>query len=231
MNAGDILFSVTQHPVLIDLTHSMKQGMPSWPTDPPYRHKTLEIDGQEELFMHYEISLDEHSGTHVDAPRHRYAEGNSIDCMPLPQFYGHAVKIEAAQIGKCGLLTKKDIAEWEAAYMQIRSGDIVVLHFGWDQFWEDKTKFLKNWPGISEEAARYLIDKQIKGVGTDALSIDQYGSLNFPAHEILLKQEITIIENLANLEKLPLEFFFMALPLKIEAGSGSPVRAVGWYNE
>jgi len=63
------------------------------------------------------------------------------------------------------------------------------------------------------------------------LSIDQYGSLNFPAHEILLKQEIIIIENLANLEKLPLEFFFMALPLKIEAGSGSPVRAVGWYNE
>ena len=50
-------------------------------------------------------------------------------------------------------------------------------------------------------------------------------------HEILLKQEIIIIENLANLEKLPLEFFFMALPLKIEAGSGSPVRAVGWYNE
>ena len=212
---------------IIDLSHVLREGMPSWPTDPAYQHRVVESSDRGDMFTHYEIALDEHGGTHVDAPRHRYAEGAGIDELPLQQFVGHAVVIEATQLGMCGVLTGAHIAAWEAEHVEIQAGDIVLLHFGWDELWDDREAFLKDWPGLSADGAAYLAEKQVKGVGTDALSIDVYDTVDYPAHGILLEQGVAIFENVAHLKEMPAEFTFMALPLRISSGSGAPVRAVG----
>jgi kynurenine formamidase len=91
---------------------------------------------------------------------------------------------------------------------------------------EAGTAYVEDWPGLHRTAAQYLLDRRIKAVGTDCLSIDCCGSTEIPAHDRFLRNDILIMENLANLDDLPERFFFLAAPLKIHEGSGSPIRAV-----
>ena len=81
-------------------------------------------------------------------------------------------------------------------------------------------------PGLSAEGAAYLIAKGVKVFGTDALSLDAFGNAENPAHLAVLGNDKLIIENLTNLQMLPTHFCFIALPLRIEHGSASPVRAI-----
>ena len=87
-------------------------------------------------------------------------------------------------------------------------------------------RFLEDWPGLSGEAAEYLVGKGVSLVGCDTLAIDATVSTENPAHYALLGNEVYIVENLKNLDRLPPFCLFLALPLKIKGGSGSPVRAV-----
>jgi kynurenine formamidase len=87
-------------------------------------------------------------------------------------------------------------------------------------------RFLEDWPGLSGEAAKYLVGKGVSLVGCDTLAIDAAVSTENPAHYALLGSEVYIVENLKNLDRLPPFCLFLALPLKIRGGSGSPVRAV-----
>ena len=87
-------------------------------------------------------------------------------------------------------------------------------------------RFLEDWPGLSGEAAEYLVGKNVSLVGCDTLAIDATVSTKNPAHYALLGKEVYIVENLNNLDRLPPFCHFLALPLKIRDGSGSPVRAV-----
>ena len=87
-------------------------------------------------------------------------------------------------------------------------------------------RFLKDWPGLSAAASQLLKDRGVRVVGSDCLSIDCYGSTDFPAHTILLGADILVGENFANLGRLPPYCFLVALPMAIAAGSGAPTRAV-----
>ena len=88
------------------------------------------------------------------------------------------------------------------------------------------TGFLEDWPGLGGDAAGYLVEKGVSLVGCDTLAVDAFGSEENPAHYALLGNEVYIVENLNNLDKLPPWSLFMAFPLKVKGGSGSPVRAV-----
>jgi kynurenine formamidase len=104
-----------------------------------------------------------------------------------------------------------------------------LIRYGWDRRWAagpEGRRFLEDWPGLSGEAAEYLVGKGVSLVGCDTLAIDATVSTENPAHYTLLGAEVYIVENLKNLERLPPFCLFLALPLKIEGGSGSPVRAV-----
>jgi kynurenine formamidase len=121
------------------------------------------------------------------------------------------------------------ILEFEERHGPIEAGDAVFFHFGWDRYWNDisqRDRFLNDWPGLSQAASELLQEKGVRIVGSDCLSIDCYGSSNFPAHNILLAENILVGENFANLGTLPPYCFLMALPLAIAGGSGSPARAV-----
>ena len=177
--------------------------------------------------------MSEHTGTHMDAPLHFIPEGHAhygVDEIPLERLAGRAATIDATDLGMDDLLMRVEhIGSWEEEHGSIEAGDRVLIRYGWDRRWAagpEGRRFLEDWPGLSGEAAGYLLAKGVSLVGCDTLAVDATISTENPAHYALLGNEVYIVENLKNLERLPPFCLFLALPLKIKGGSGSPVRAV-----
>jgi kynurenine formamidase len=221
----------------VDLSHTLEEGIPAWPTHARFGHVLYESYELGDVARHYGLMMSEHTGTHMDAPLHFIAEGPAhygIDEVPLDRLAGRAATIIAPELPFCGLLTATHIQEWEEKHGPIEERDRVLVRYGWDRRWgtgPEGTTFLKDWPGLSGDAAEYLVEKGVSLVGCDTLAVDAFGSEENPAHYTLLGNEVYIVENLKNLDKLPPFCFFMAFPLKVKDGSGSPVRAIGLFHK
>lgn len=216
----------------IDLTHRLEEGIPAVPTHARYSHTLYESYEHGDPACHYRVTMGEHSGTHLDAPLHFIAEGEAhydIASVPLERLAGRAATIDATDY-ECGeTVERAHIEEWERDNEELREGDRVLFRFGWDRHWDTGAagrRFLESWPGLSAEAATYLADVGVALVGCDTAAIDASGGDEFPAHRELLGSEIYIAENLTNLGELPPFSVLFTFPLKIEGGSGSPIRAV-----
>ena len=123
-------------------------------------------------------------------------------------------------------ITKKDIIQFEKKFGKIPNDATIIIATGWYKNLTKKTYFEKN-PGLSSSAADYLSSKKINLVGIDSPSIDVGSNKEFSVHKILSKNNIIIVENLANLEKIKgSKFKFIALPLKLKDATGSPIRAI-----
>jgi kynurenine formamidase len=217
---------------LVDLSHTLEEGIPAWPTHARFGHTLYESYELGDVARHYGLSMSEHTGTHVDAPLHFISEGPAhygVDEISLDRLVGRAATIEATDLEPGGLLDADHIRSWEQEHGSIKTGDKVLFRYGWDERWGTGPEgrwFLKDWPGLGGDAAEYLVEKGISLVGCDTLAVDAAGSVENPAHYALLGNEIYIAENLNNLDRLPPFCVFAAFPLKIRGGSGSPVRAV-----
>lgn len=190
--------------MIVDLSLSLSEDTPTYPGDPEIKIRPWAFIDRDGYYMNV-LRMGEHSGTHVDAPAHFIPGGKTIDELPLEKFIGRAFVIDVR--GEEGSVRLEEIPD--SGYY-----DRIVL-------------FLTGGRELSPEVALFLAAEGVRGVGTDSMSI---GDEN--VHTILLSDEIPIFENLTNLEKLVgKEFLFIALPLKIEGGSGSPVRAVAVLEE
>ena len=216
----------------IDLSHTLEEGIPAWPTHARFSSTPYESQASGDVATHNGLTLSEHTGTHMDAPLHFVPEGPAhygTDEIPLGSLAGRAATIEAADLGAGDLLGPDRIRAWEDEHGPIWRGDRVLIRYGWDGRWAtgpEGRRFLEDWPGLSGEAAEYLVGKGVALVGCDTLAVDAAGSEENPAHHALLGNEVYVVENLNNLDLLPPFCLFLALPLKIKGGSGSPVRAV-----
>lgn len=185
--------------MIIDLSHSLSESTPVYPDDPPVSLKLWAVIDRDGYYMNV-LKMGEHSGTHVDAPAHFIPGGKTIDEMPLEKFIGEGIVLDVR--GGDGPVRLDEIPD--GGYF----GKVVL--------------FLTGGRGLSPEVALFLVAEGARAVGTDAMSIGDDA-----VHKILLSAEVPVFENLANLESLlGVEFTFVALPLRIEGGSGSPVRAV-----
>lgn len=202
---------------IIDLSHVIKEDMPVYPGTAPPQIKaanTIEADG----FVEKIISLYSHTGTHIDAPAHIIATGQTLDMLSIDAFIGAALCIEISQ-------PKIDLAALKPFQHLITECDFLLFATGWSKYWGTDSYF-KEYPVLTEEAARYLCDVNLKGVGFDTISADVEDSRDYPIHSILLEKMI-IIENLTGIEVLANHrFLFSCLPLKLVDADGSPVRAV-----
>lgn len=215
---------------MVDLSHSFYTGMPKWPAHESFSQRRTAL--YEHGSYHNMLAVHEHSGTHIDAPAHFVREGEwhkFLDELPLSSFFGRSVKIDMRGVPKCYGVTAEDIEKWEAEHIAIEEGDVVLFDFGITDAWErrENERIVMDWPGLTGDAAACLRDKRVKIIGTDAIALDIFGNVGDPAHHTLLGSGILILENIANLHKMPVEGYFMCLPLRIENGSGSPIRAVG----
>jgi len=216
----------------IDLSHTLEEGVPAWPTHARFSSTLYESQALGDVATHRGLTLSEHSGTHMDAPLHFVPEGPAhygTDEIPPERLAGRAATIEATDLAGGDLLGVDRIEVWEREHGPIERGDRVLLRYGWDERWAtgpEGRRFLEDWPGLSGGAAEYLVERGTALVGCDTLSVDAAGSEENPAHHALLGNEVYVVENLRNLHRLPPFCLFLALPLKIRGGSGSPVRAV-----
>ena len=217
----------------MDLSHTLEEGIPAWPTHARFSSTPYESQALGDVATHNGLTISEHSGTHMDAPLHFVLEGTAhygTDGIPLERLAGRAATIDATTLGPDEPLLGPDrIRAWEGEHGSIERGDRVLFRYGWAERWatgKEGRRFLEDWPGLSGEAAEYLVEKGVALVGCDTLAVDGAGSEENPAHHALLGNEVYVVENLKNLDLLPPFCLFLALPLKIRDGSGSPVRAV-----
>jgi kynurenine formamidase len=171
----------------------------------------------------------------VDAPAHFISDANpgahvTIDRVPPGRLLGRGARIDCRHMKEGDYVSKSFIQSWEKKHGALGAEDIALFNFGWSQRWKlrpEDARYTHDWPGVSMEAAEYLIEKSVAALGVDTLSPDPPAALSAnPIHPVVLEKQVLIIENLTNLDQLPDFFLFAALPLKIRGGSGSPLRAV-----
>lgn len=208
----------------IDLTLTISKKLPSFPGSPTPQFipwSKIKTDGYnlELMFM------SSHSGTHMDAPFHFVKNGSKIHQIRVNRLVRDAQLIKIRK-GANQSITKKDIIQFEKKHGRITNDATIIFATGWYKNLEKRFYFEKN-PGLSSSAANYLSSKKINLVGIDSPSIDVGSDKEFSVHKILSKNNIIIVENLTNLEKIPnRNFRFIALPLKLKDATGSPIRAI-----
>ena len=212
--------------MLIDLTHVVKPGMPICPGDPSILVEpaaTFPHNG----FQTSKLTLSSHAGTHIDAPAHILREGAGLEHTPISQFYGRAVTLDVSQVGP--VITAEFL---QAQNGMLRTVDFVLFYTGWEKKWDTPEYYQDGYPVPDEAAAKYLVSCGLKGVGTDAPSVDAMGDDGLPAHRVFLNDGMLIVESLC-LKKVVgrNDFLFIALPLKFENADGAPVRAVAELRE
>lgn len=206
---------------IIDLTHTMCTEMPVFPgTEKPLflQANTLEKDG----FAETKFTMYSHTGTHIDAPAHMRLGGSLLEELDINHFIGKAIIIDCTEIDKLEIEVK-DLLPYEN---KLRAVDFVILKTDWSQYW-GQDEYFNRFPFLTAEAADWLIRFDLKGIGIDAISIDDMESRSFPVHHRLFSHNMIVIENLTNLNSVSKEsFMFSCLPLKYENSDGSPVRAI-----
>lgn len=210
----------------IDLSLAISESIPSFPGSPTpqfIRWSDIENDGYNlELLF-----LSSHTGTHIDAPYHFVKNGLKIDQIPLDRLIGKAILIKLKK-SKNTSITKSDIISFEKKNGKIPNNSSIFFYTSWQKNLKKDNYFTEN-PGLDISSAKYLVSKKINLVGIDSPSIDLGKDQSFNAHHILSKNNILIVENLANLNKIKSkEFNFTILPLKLKGATGSPVRAIAY---
>lgn len=207
-----------------DLTHILTPGMPVFPGDPAYEQTPvfrLERDGFRETFL----GLNSHTGTHMDAPAHLLAQGETLDRMPLERFFGRACVLDC---GGCGTAIPRSLLERVEGEGPL---DFLILSTGWEERWR-RESYQTGFPVLTQQGADYLVSLGLKGVGVDALSVDPAESAELPIHRTLLSGGLVLVENLRGL--IPLrgtQVWFGAFPLAFVQADGAPVRAVAYVDE
>lgn len=204
--------------MIVDLTHTLEEDMPVFPgTEKPILHPalTMEKDGFREKLM----TMFSHTGTHMDAPSHMISDGKNLDDFDISHFVGQALVIDCR-------LFKQEIPLGYIENFDYSEIDFVLLQTGWDKHW-GREAYFSSFPALSKEAALYLADQNLKGLGVDCISVDLMDNHDFTVHKILLSKDMVMIENLSGLDQMPIEFMLHVLPLKIKEADGSPIRAIG----
>lgn len=206
----------------IDLTNEIKSNMQIYPGDPNVE-LSLALTHKENHCQVMRLTCSSHTGTHMDAPCHFFAEGKSLDQFPVNRFMGTGIVIEAQAAGANAGLGKECFTPYER---YLDKGTFVVIRTGWDRYFNQE-EYLCH-PYIEKSGAEYLVEKQVSLVGIDALSVDSTVDATEHAHRTLLGSDILLVENLTNLSALQTDkpYFFSFLPLKLSDADGAPLRAV-----
>jgi kynurenine formamidase len=208
----------------IDLTLTISHSIPTFPGSPSPQFIPWSTI-KEDRFNLELLFLSSHTGTHMDAPYHFVKNGAKIHQIPVARLFGNAILIKLSK-GKDQAITKNDLVSFERKNGKIPASSSIVFFTGWQKNLNQDFYFHNN-PGLSKSGAEYLAAKKINLVGIDSPSIDLGKDKKFTVHKILAKNNILIIENLSNLNKITSgNFNFVILPLKLKDATGSPVRAI-----
>ncbi|MCZ3389636.1 MAG: cyclase family protein [Actinomycetia bacterium] len=217
---------------VIDLTRPLDETSLLWPGIPPMAVESTETIARDGSFSR-RVSLDEHSGTHFDAPSHFIEGASHVADVPADQLVRplHVVDFtRRSQQDPDAELTPADIGGHERLRGVIAAGSIVFLRTDWPQV--SGTEPLR-FPGFGVEAAGSLAERGVVGLGTDTLGIDPGRAVEFPVHQnITLPRGIWHVENLTNLAAVPAAGAWAVVGVPRVAGaSGFPARVLALVPE
>lgn len=222
---------------VIDLTHNLNDRSPNWEgtEQSPFAAKelgNLERDG----YYSRTFSTQEHYGTHLDAPAH-FAHGMwTVDQIPAERLVRPLVVLNVRKRASNNPdyeVSVEDIAEWENAHGEIPSGAVVMAYTGWEDRWNSAKLFnnfdknrVPHYPGFSLQAAEFLVKtRDTIGLGIDTMSVDKGATSDYPVHQFTSRASVYHLENVANLALVPAAGATVVVaPIKLENGSGAPVR-------
>ena len=213
---------------LIDLSHVVEAGMPTYPglpgpviSDHLSREASRAHYAEGTTFHIGKIEMVGNTGTYIDSPFHRWADGPDLAALALEQ----VADLE-------GLVFRADPSRRAIGpelFAPVGTdgvrGKAVLVHTGWSRHWGTDAYFHGH-PFLTQDAAQWLADAGVALVGIDSLNIDDTADGRRPVHSILLRAGIPIVEHLCRLEELPdAGFRFHAVPVKVRGFSSFPVRA------
>ena len=203
---------------IIDLTLALDSRMRGVEIEPA---RTLEKDGWNSTTLH----LYSHSGTHMDAPVHFGVGNETIDMIPLDKCIGPAWVVDLSGIEARTLIQVGDLGD---VAQKLQSGDSLLLRTGWSRY-ANEPRYRDELPRVSLELAAWCADHKVRMLGVEPPSVADVNNAEelTSVHKALFAGGVIVVEGLDNLEAIGKDkVMFMAFPLKISGGDGSPARAL-----
>jgi arylformamidase len=204
-------------PRLLDVSVPLGPGLPAYPGNPAFELQPVKriADGGSSNVSR--VVMGTHTGTHVDAPRHFFDEGEGVDAIRMDLLIGRTRVVEISRRGGIG--------EEELAAAGLREDLRVLLRTPNSALWNGEA-FHQEYTHLTEAGARYLVDQGVKVVGIDYLSVEQFKKPGAPAHRALLGGGVVIIEGLNLADADPGMYEMYCLPLRIAGADGAPARVI-----
>jgi kynurenine formamidase len=220
---------------VLDLSYAINDKLVPWPGDTRWFEAKVNATVEKNGYFTRSFWMLEHYGTHLDAPVHFPPGKTPVDQIPAKQFFGPAVVLDVRAEGAKNpdyQLPAARVEDWENKHGQIAEGAIVLLRTGWAARWPDARRYRNqdaqgrmHFPGFSADSVKLLIKRKISGIGCDTMSADYGASEDFAVHHLALGAGLYHLENLADLSEVPeAGAFLVVAPIKLEGGSGGPVR-------
>ncbi|MEW6666746.1 MAG: cyclase family protein [Thermodesulfobacteriota bacterium] len=227
---------------IIDLSQEIYTGMPVYPGHAKtviWEHMSHEESGRTIgtgfSYQTSGIMFCDHGPTHIDPVFHfsRDPKAESVDEIPLERCITSAVCLDVSDVPvQTQFGADKIKAELNRWQLDIRRGDTVLFYTGHFERFYGKPEYSTHQPGLTRDATEYIIDRGCINFGVDNTSPDMWLDKYYPCHRVCAERGVTHMENLCNLDKLVgKRFTFMALPLKIRRGTGSPLRPIAVLHE
>lgn len=214
--------------MLVDLSHALDSSIPMFPGFPPpqiedfisrEQSRTVYEPGTEFLIQRY--TMIGNTGTYLDAPYHRYADGSDLASLHLDRL----CDLPAVRVDVTAQVASGDMGIRAESLPEDVAGCAVLFRTGWDRLWGNEA-YLQDNPYLTEEAAKVLRERGVVIVGIDSWNVDDVTDMRRPAHSILLGANVPVVENLTGLDRLPergARFYAPVLPLR--TGTAMAVRA------
>ncbi len=202
----------------IDISMLLRDSMVHWPGDPPVSIRRVKDIEHGDTANLSNISMGAHSGTHIDAPLHFFQEGISIDKMPVDTTIGRARVIE--------ITDTESIKPSELLQHRIRRGERILFKTRNSSPAGQTDEFVEDFVFISDDAARFLVERGIRLAGVDYLSVGSFKHGGSYVHKTLLGGGVWLIEGLDLSRVSHGKYDLICLPLRLAQGDGAPARAI-----
>lgn len=204
---------------IYDISVPLQSGMPVWPGDDEPKFEQYGLINEGGIVNSTGMHSPAHIGTHVDAPRHLFNNGKTIEQLSLDILVGEAAVIDLGEVDAIDhrVLSAVALPDCPRLLFKTRNSD----------YWKSpRHQFQTDFVSLTPDGAGFLVDKQIKLIGIDYLSIDLFNATQLPAHKILLAQEVVVIEGINLLDVPEGKYELYCLPLKIVGADGAPARTI-----
>jgi arylformamidase len=202
----------------IDVSVPLTDNTVSWPDDPPVRVERIEDLERGDNHNLSLLSMSSHSGTHLDAPAHFFSGGRTIDEIDPENLIGTARVIE--------ILDADSVKPAALEPLLIRKGERILIKTRNSRLWREEKTFNKDYVYLTVEAALHFVERKVRLIGIDYLSVGGAGQDGSEVHRILLGAGVTIIEGLDLSATKPGRYHIVCLPLRIKNGDGAPARVI-----